>query len=96
MKDIYFDSTIRYDASFFANLNRIIQNEPWIDRDRVMIDQLKTLGIEKGKPYAPSAETKKILNDAAQRGHAELAARDHAGLPAFFEGNIGLSLRRPN
>ena len=60
VKDIYFDSTIRYDASFFDNLNRIIQSEPWIDRDRVMIDQLKTLGIEKGKPYAPSAETKKI------------------------------------
>jgi hypothetical protein len=83
---IDFDSTIRYDASFFEHLNRIVQNEPWIARDRVMIDQLKTLGIEKGKPFAPSDETKKILNDAIQEAHAELAEQYDAGLPPFFEG----------
>jgi hypothetical protein len=86
VKDIYFDSTIRYDASFFDNLNRIVQSEPWIDRDRVMIDALKTLRIEKGKPYAPSGETQKILNDAAQEAHADLAAKYDAGLPPFFAG----------
>src|SRR5262249_9096515 len=48
VKDADFDSTIRYDASFFENLNRIVQEEPWIDRDRVMIDPLKMLSIEKG------------------------------------------------
>ena len=47
VKDDDFDSTIRYDASFFENLSRIVQEEPWIDRDRAMIDQLKSLGIEK-------------------------------------------------
>ena len=29
----------------------IVQSEPWIPRDRAMIDPLKSLGIEKGKPY---------------------------------------------
>ena len=29
-----FDSTIRYDASFFEHLDRIVQSEPWLDRDR--------------------------------------------------------------
>jgi hypothetical protein len=86
VQDVYFDSTIRYDASFFENLNRIVQSEPWIDRDRVMIDLLKTLGIEKGKSFAPNAQTKKILNDAIQEAHAELASRYDAGLPPFFEG----------
>lgn len=28
VKDVLFDSTIRYDASFFQNLNRIVQAEP--------------------------------------------------------------------
>ena len=53
IKDVLFDSTIRYDESFFEGLNRIVQSEPWLDRDRAMIDQLKSLGIEKGKPFAP-------------------------------------------
>src|SRR5262245_37014253 len=58
-KDVVFDSTIRYDASFFENLNRVVQEEPWLDRDRAMIDSLKSLGIEKGKPFAPDAGTKR-------------------------------------
>src|SRR5262245_6939950 len=33
-KDVLFDSTIRYDASFFEHLDRIVQSEPWIPRDR--------------------------------------------------------------
>jgi hypothetical protein len=40
-QDVLFDSTIRYDASFFEHLNRVVQEESWIDRDRAMIDQLK-------------------------------------------------------
>ena len=86
VKDIDFDSTIRYDDSFFEHLNRIVQTEPWIARDRIMIDQLKTFGIEKDKPFAPSAETKKVLNAAIREVHAELAARYDAGLTPFFEG----------
>src|SRR5262249_47922362 len=54
VKEIDFDSTIRYDASFFDNLNRVVQEEPWIDRDRAMIDSLKSIGIEKGKAFQPS------------------------------------------
>ena len=45
------DHPLRRD--FFEGLDRIVQTEPWFDRDRVMIDLLKTLGIEKGKPFAP-------------------------------------------
>src|SRR5215471_10295115 len=50
-KDVEFDSTIRYDLSFFQLLDRIVQIEPWIERDRAIIDQLRTIGIEKGKPF---------------------------------------------
>ena len=48
-----FDSTIPYDLRFFETLDRFVQREPWIERDKVMIDQLKTIGIEKGKPFNP-------------------------------------------
>jgi hypothetical protein len=57
VKDVDFDSTIRYDASFFKNLDRIVQNEPWIARDRAMIQKLQSLGIEKGKQFNPDAKT---------------------------------------
>lgn len=77
--DVLFDSTIRYDASFFRTLNDVVQKEPWIQRDRVMIDQLKSVGIEKGKPYQPDAKREKILATAARQAHAELAARYDAG-----------------
>jgi hypothetical protein len=51
VKDATFASTtIKYDLSFFTLLDRLVQTEPWIDRDRAMIDQLRSIGIEKGKP----------------------------------------------
>ncbi|MEC5398033.1 DUF1254 domain-containing protein [Uliginosibacterium sp. H1] len=77
--DVLFDATIRYDASFFKTLNDVVQKEPWIQRDRAMIDQLKSLGIEKGKPYQPDAKTTKILDAAAKQARAELAARYDQG-----------------
>jgi hypothetical protein len=86
VKDVEFDSTIKYNLSFFDALDRIIQSEPWIDRDRVMIDQLKSIAIEKGKPFNPDAETKKLLEQGITDARSLLAARYDAGFPRFFEG----------
>ena len=86
VKDVSFDSTIRYDDSFYVNLNRVIQSEPWFERDRSRIDELRTLGIEKGKPFAPDASMKQALNAGIREAHATLAARYEAGQPVFFEG----------
>ena len=74
-RNALFDSTIRYDISFFEGLNRIIQTEPWLDRDRAMIDPLKTLGIEKGRPFSPSAETKAALRGGIHEAQAWLEAK---------------------
>jgi hypothetical protein len=83
-KDVIFDSTIRYDASFFQHLDRVVQDEPWLQRDRAMIDTLKSLGIEKGKPFDPSDATKALLASGAQEAHAWLEQKYDAGLPPFF------------
>ncbi|MBX9799288.1 MAG: DUF1254 domain-containing protein [Burkholderiaceae bacterium] len=81
-----FDATIPYDASFFELLNRFVQQEPWLTRDKVMIDTLKTLGIEKGKPFKPDAKTKAILSKAAQEAHAVIDVKYEGGfVPPFFE-----------
>ena len=84
VKDINYDTTIRYDASFFEHLDRIVQSEPWLQRDRAMIDPLKSLGIEKGKPFNPDEATKALLTSAALEAGAWLEAKYDAGLPPFF------------
>ena len=83
-KDVTFDSTIRYDASFFEHLDRIVQSEPWLQRDRAMIDPLKSLGIEKGKPFKPDDATKARLTAATREAGTWLEAKYDAGLPPFF------------
>ena len=84
-RDVLFDSTIRYDASFFKNLDRIVQAEPWLPRDRVMIDQLKTLGIEKGKSYEPDAKTTKQLEAGIHEAQQWLEAKYDTELIPFYE-----------
>lgn len=83
---VMFDSTIQYDVRFFRNLDRVVQDEPWIDRDRAMIDVLRFIGIEKGRPFSPDARTAGILNDAIGEAHALLEVRCDAGMPRFNPG----------
>ncbi len=86
--DVVFDSTIPYDLRFFQTLDRFVQREPWLERDKVMIDQLKTIGIEKGRPFNPDANTQKILSDAAREAHAWLDLKYEGNFtPPFNEGS---------
>ena len=99
VKDVIYDSTIQYDASFFRSLDRVVQSEPWIGRDRVMIDQLRSIGIEKGKPFAPIAATQNILTAAAREARALLEQRNmmRPGRPSSLTANGGpLPFRRPS
>ncbi len=80
-KDVLYDATIQYDARFFHSLDRIVQSQPWLTRDKGMIDQLKTIGIEKGKPFNPDARTTDILNAAAKAAHDYIEVMYDAGFP---------------
>lgn len=84
--DVMFDSTIKYDASFYRNLDRVVQAEPWLQRDRAMIDQLKTLGIEKGKRFDPDQRTSAVLDAGAKEAHALLSQHYDAGFPVINPG----------
>ncbi len=66
---VLYDATIPYDIRYFESLARVIQHEPWLERDRAMIDTLRTIGIEKGKPFAPDTEMVQALNAAAKQAH---------------------------
>jgi hypothetical protein len=84
---VLFDATIPYDARFFDSLARMVESQPWLERDKAMIDPLRTLGIEKGKAFAPDAKTRAILNDAAQEARQWLDLQYEASLtPPFYDG----------
>jgi hypothetical protein len=80
--DATFDATIPYDERFFESLNAFVQAEPWLTRDKAMIDSLKSIGIEKGKPFSPDAKTKSIRVAAVREAHASINARYEALLSA--------------
>src|ERR1700733_3394439 len=52
-----YDSTIPYDVRFFQSLDRFVQQEPWLVRDKAMINPLKDIGIAKGKTVNPGQPT---------------------------------------
>lgn len=88
--DVYdkdFDATIPYDWRFFESLHSFVQVEPWLTRDKIMIDLLKSIGIEKGKPFNPAEKTKAIFEQAALEARSEIDMQ-YAALfvPPFNEG----------
>ncbi len=80
-----FDATVPYDIRFFESLDRMVQSQPWIARDRLAINMLRSLGIEKGKPFAPDAETKNILTAAMQEARA-FFDQYYESYPPYYEG----------
>ncbi len=83
---VVFDNTIPYDLRFFQALDRFVQREPWLARDKAMIDQLKSVGIEKGKLFSPGPKTQEILNDAAREAQTWLDAKyETVFSPSYFE-----------
>jgi hypothetical protein len=56
--------------AYWEALNNVIQSEPVDDRDRLILAQLRFLGIEKGKPFNLDARQKKIFEEGALVGEA--------------------------
>ena len=83
--DVVFDSTIPYDMRFFESLDRMVQAEPWLERDKAMIDQLKTIGIERGKPFKPDAKTQRSSRTRSRRRRRG-STPGTTRLPPFYEG----------
>jgi hypothetical protein len=83
--DVVYDSTIPYDLRFFRSLDRVVQTEPWLARDKLMIDMLKSIGIEQGNPFNPDVQTQDILSSAAREAHALLEIRYEDMFKPYFD-----------
>jgi hypothetical protein len=62
--------------AYWERLADILNREPVQERDRLMMAMLRPLGIEKGKPFKPDEQQKKILTEATLVGEAMAKAND--------------------
>jgi hypothetical protein len=67
---VEFNTVHANDFSYFEELNEIVQEEPSEALDPERLGLFASIGIEKGKPFAPDARMKKILTEAAAVGNA--------------------------
>jgi hypothetical protein len=65
-----FNTVYPADYSFWEMLNQVVQEEPTESFDEIRLGYFASIGIEKGKPFAPDERMKKILIDAAKVGDA--------------------------
>ncbi len=74
------------DYAFWELLNQVIQEEPAAGSDPTTLGLFASIGIEKGKPFAPDARMKTILTDAANIGAvtARALAFNARSRDAFF------------
>ncbi|WP_240648029.1 DUF1254 domain-containing protein [Pararobbsia silviterrae] len=54
-----------YDERHFEDMHDIMSVEPVKEQDKVMMGMLTSLGIEKGKPFAPDDTARKAMRQAA-------------------------------
>jgi hypothetical protein len=62
------------DYHFYEEVNAVVQEEPSAAMDPETLGLLASIGIEKGKPFAPDERMKKILVDAVAVGNATARA----------------------
>jgi hypothetical protein len=62
------------DYRFWELLNQVVQEEPSGSLDEVTLGLFQSIGIQKGKPFAPDERMKKILIEAAAVGDATARA----------------------
>jgi len=61
-----------YDLSYFERIAELLDEEPLLERDKVMGGMLASIGIERGKPFDPRGKLRKALLQAAADGRAYL------------------------
>lgn len=55
-----------FDADYFDLVNMVVQEEPINDYDKNMLGVASYIGIEKGKPFAPTKHQHEILEQVAK------------------------------
>ncbi len=70
--EVPYDSLPYYNETFFQDLNDYVQNNPIRPQDKVMVNFLKDLGIEKGKPFEPTELQVKAMEEGLLLAYASM------------------------
>jgi hypothetical protein len=69
-----FNTVAPADFKFWELLNQVVQEEPSDSLDQIRLGFYASIGIRKGKPFAPDERMKKILTEASAVGDATARA----------------------
>jgi hypothetical protein len=69
-----FNTVYPADYAFWELLNQVVQEEPTGSLDEIRLGFFQSIGIQKGKPFAPDERMKRILTEAAAVGDATARA----------------------
>ena len=61
-----------YDMTFFERLARIVDREPFQERDAAMMGMVATLGIRKGAPFLPEGRMVRVLEQAVGEARRQM------------------------
>jgi hypothetical protein len=70
--EVPYDSLPYYNHSYFEDLNDYVQNNPIRPQDKIMVNFLKDLGIEKGKPFEPTERQVEAMNEGLVLAYASM------------------------
>lgn len=85
-----------FDETYYQRLHSILQEEVVAEADLSMMGMLKSIGIEKGKPYLVAKSQEKIFANAALDAHDYMLEQYHDALIApFYDGKSWTSIITP-
>ena len=67
-----YDCLPYYDHTYFEDINDFIQANPIREKDKVMVNLLKDLGIVKGKKFNPTTEQKRAMQEGLDLAYASM------------------------
>ncbi|MCR9087851.1 MAG: DUF1214 domain-containing protein [Rhodobacteraceae bacterium] len=70
--ELPYNSLPYYNHTYFQDLNDYVQNNPIRPQDKVMVNFLKDLGIEKGKPFEPTERQMEAMNEGLVLAYAAM------------------------
>ncbi|HEY9229987.1 MAG TPA: DUF1254 domain-containing protein [Gemmatimonadaceae bacterium] len=70
-----FEGIAAFDDTFYDGLATMVNEEPVETRDLVAMDQLQSVGIQKGKPFDPDESTRDVLQKAIDEAHADFMSQ---------------------
>lgn len=76
----------RMDASFYAVLAKMVNEEPVLPRDLAMMNMLRSIGIEKGKDFKPTAAMTAAFKGAVAEAKSTFQDTQKASLLPYWAG----------